>query len=69
MRGKERRMPFRIAIAVGSIVVTCVLGGCATGGSAGGASTFMRECLAKATTEAQRTECAWSNASRMASGR
>jgi H+/gluconate symporter-like permease len=42
--------------------------GCATGGTSGTYQTFMQKCLANATTEDERSDCAWKNAERMASG-
>jgi len=62
------------AMAAASIILAgAVLGACATHGSAGGASggykTFMQKCMEKAGTEQQRSECAWENAARMASGK
>ncbi len=42
--------------------------GCATGGTSGAYQTFMQKCLANATTENERSDCAWKNAERMASG-
>ena len=59
-------MALRIAIVLGAIAALSSLGGCA-GGSA--RPSYMQSCLEKATSEAQRSECAWSNAARMASGR
>jgi hypothetical protein len=60
-------MPFRIGIALGAVFALVSLGGCANAGSA--APSYMQACMAKASTEMERSECAWSNAARMASGR
>lgn len=45
------------------------LGGCATGSSSGPNSSFMSQCEAQATTQQERSECAWKNAERNAGGR
>lgn len=46
-----------------------LLGGCATGSSSGPNSSFMSQCEAQATTQQERSECAWKNAERNAGGR
>jgi len=62
-------MSLRTGIASGAIVALLSLGGCAAGTGGSAAPSYMQSCLAKATTEQERSECAWGNASRMASGR
>lgn len=63
-------MQLRIGIAICSLAVAGVaLGGCATGGASGPNQSFMSQCDARATTEMERSECAWKNAERNASGR
>ena len=42
--------------------------GCVTGGASGAHQTFMQKCLANAKTKNERSQCAWKNAERMASG-
>lgn len=62
-------MNFRTRLLYCSItVVSSMVSGCATDGSSGGFQTFMQKCEAAATTEQERSECAWKNAERMASG-
>jgi hypothetical protein len=58
----------RIGIVLCSLAVA-VLGGCATGASSGPNQSFMSQCEAKASNEQERSECAWKNAERNASGR
>jgi hypothetical protein len=65
-------MQFRIGsgIVVWSIIAaSVVLTGCATSGGSGAQTTFMEKCTANAKTEQERSDCAWQNADRMASGR
>jgi hypothetical protein len=63
-------MPFRIAIAGWSLVLACTsFAGCATNATSGAHKTFMAKCEESANTEQERSECAWKNAERMASGR
>ncbi len=50
------------------VLVSTAVSGCATGGGSGGYQTFMQKCEAAATTNQERSECAWENAERMASG-
>jgi len=61
-------MQLRIGIVICSLAVAA-LGGCATGGSSGPNQSFMSQCEANASTEQERSECAWKNAERMAGGR
>lgn len=62
-------MKFRAWILFCSItVVSTLVSGCASGGGSGGFQTFMQKCESAATTERERSECAWENAERMASG-
>jgi len=42
--------------------------GCATGDTSEVHQTFMQKCSANASTEAERSDCAYENADRMASG-
>ncbi len=68
--GRESRMQLRSGIAVCFVAsAIAVSAGCATGGTSGTYQTFMQKCLANAKTEDDRSECAWQNAERMASGR
>lgn len=72
--GREDEMQFRTAIKIGMAVCSLLfasafLGACATGGGSGGYKTFMQKCEESATTEQERSECAWKNAERNASGR
>jgi len=60
-------MQLRIGLVICALAVA--LGGCATGGSSGTNSSFMSQCESKATTEQERSECAWKNAERNAGGR
>jgi hypothetical protein len=60
-------MQLRIGILICSLAVA--LGGCATDGSSGPNQSFMSQCEANATTQQQRSECAWKNAERNAGGR
>jgi len=63
-------MRFRIGIVVCSMVlVGAAVSGCATDGSSGTHSSYMGRCTENATTEQERSECAWKNADRMAGGR
>lgn len=65
-------MQFRIGsgIVVWSIITaSVVLTGCATSGGSGAQTTLMEKCTANAKTEQERSDCAWQNADRMASGR
>ncbi len=63
-------MHFRAAIVLGAMTaVGMALSGCATGGSSGTNSSFMSQCEAQATTQQERSECAWKNAERNAGGR
>ncbi len=62
-------MQLRSGIAVCFVVSTIAASGCATGGTSGAYQSFMQKCLANAKTEDERSECAWKNADRMASGR
>jgi hypothetical protein len=63
-------MQFRAGIVVWSIIAAGVASsGCATGGGGGDQRSMMATCVDKAKTEAQRSQCAWENANRMASGR
>lgn len=62
-------MSFRIGIATAVLAALCTLDGCAAGNTTGASPSFMQSCLEKATTDQERSECAWRNASRMASGR
>ncbi len=66
MDSAKKSMRFGIGIAMGALVAGA-LAGCAAGGNAG-AQTYVQKCFADATTEAERSECAWRNAARMASG-
>ncbi len=62
-------MQFRIGIVVWSIIAAgAALSGCATGDSSEVHQTFMQKCTANASTEAERSDCAYENADRMASG-
>jgi hypothetical protein len=62
-------MQFRVGIVVWSIIAaSVVLTGCAGNGSSGAQSTFMQRCTANAKTKQERSDCAWKNADRMASG-
>jgi hypothetical protein len=62
-------MPIRIGILTWSMVLACTgLAGCATDGTSAAPNSFMGRCLENATTEQDRSECAWKNADRMASG-
>ena len=64
-------MQFRIGIGVvvSSVIIACAgLAGCTTGGSSGGRQSFMQSCEQNATSKQARSECAWKNAERMASG-
>ena len=62
-------MHFRTGIITWSIIAALVgLSGCATGGTTGGAGSYMSRCVEAAKTEAERSECAWKNADRNASG-
>jgi len=62
-------MQFRVAIVVWWIIAaSVVLTGCASNGSSGAQTTFMQRCTANAKTEQERSDCAWKNADRMASG-
>jgi hypothetical protein len=59
----------RIGILAWSIIAAGAgLTGCANGGASGVYQTFMQKCTAAAKTEDERSNCAWENASRMASG-
>lgn len=60
-------MQLKIGIVVCSLAVA--LGGCTTGGSSGTNQSFMSQCESRATTKQERSECAWKNAERNASGR
>ena len=62
-------MQLRIGIAV-CFVVSAVAAstGCATGGRSEVHQTFMQKCTANASTEEERSDCAYENADRMASG-
>lgn len=56
-------------IRIGWLALAAVaLGGCATGAGQGPNQSFMSQCEARAKTEMERSECAWRNAERMASG-
>ncbi len=67
--GRESRMQLRSGIAVCFVASAIAAStGCATGGTSGGYQTFMQKCLANAKTENERSDCAWKNAERMASG-
>ena len=50
------------------IIALAGLAGCAAGGTTGGASSYMSRCQEAAKTKAERSECAWKNAERNASG-
>ena len=56
-------------MAVCAMLMAAALGACATGGSGEQYKTFMQKCMETATTEQERSECAWKNADRYASGR
>jgi len=63
-------MQIRIGVVALSIIAAGAgMSGCATGAGAGTHKSFMEVCTESAKTEAERSECAWQNASRMASGR
>lgn len=67
-------MQFRIGsgieVVAWSIIAACVvLTGCATSGGSGAQTTFMGKCTTNAKTEQERSDCAWQNADKMASGR
>jgi hypothetical protein len=63
-------MQFRIGIVALSIIAAGAgVSGCASGAGAGRDKTLMETCTENAKTQAERSECAWQNASRMASGR
>lgn len=55
-------------LLISIIAATTAMVGCATGGGSGQYQSFMEKCMANATTEQERSECAWENSSRMASG-
>jgi hypothetical protein len=62
-------MQFRIGIVIWSMISAGAgLSGCATGGGSGNYQTFMQKCTEAAKTEEERSNCAWKNAERMASG-
>lgn len=62
-------MQFRVGIVVWSIIAASgVLTGCAGNGGSGAQTTFMQKCTADAKTKQERSDCAWKNADRMASG-
>lgn len=63
-------MHIRAVIVIGTMAVAGIaLGGCATGGGGGTNSSFMSQCDSRATTQAERNQCAWENGARNASGR
>lgn len=63
-------MRIATGIIMGSLTLAAVvLGGCAAGAGQGPNESFMSQCEAQAKTEQERSECAWRNADRMASGR
>ena len=60
----------KTGMALGAMLLVAALGACASGGSSGGTyKTFMQKCEEAATTEMERSECAWKNAERNASGK
>ena len=62
-------MQLRIGIAVCFVVSAVVAStGCATGGASEVHQTFMQKCTANASTEEERSDCAYANADRMSSG-
>ena len=62
-------MPLRAGIVAWSILVACAgLASCATDGASGAHTSFMAKCEQNAKTGQERSECAWKNADRMASG-
>ncbi len=62
-------MQFKSGIAVCFAVSAVVAStGCATGGTSEVHQTFMQKCTANASTEEERSDCAYENADRMASG-
>jgi hypothetical protein len=62
-------MQLRNGLVAWSIILVCAgLGGCAGTGSSGGYTSYMGRCVENAKTEQERSECAWKNADRMASG-
>ena len=62
-------MKVRIGIITWSIIIASAgLAGCAAGGTTGGASSYISRCQEAAKTESERSECAWKNADRNASG-
>lgn len=62
-------MPLRTGIAAWSMLVVCAgLAACTTDGTSGAHASFMAKCVETAKTEQERSECAWKNADRMASG-
>jgi len=59
-------MQLRIGIILCSLLTTgATLSGCAGGPY----KSFMEQCTDNAKNEAERSQCAWENASRMASGK
>ncbi len=67
--GRESRMRLRSGIAVCFVASAIAAStGCATGGTSEVYQTFMQKCLANAKTKDERSQCAWKNAERMASG-
>ena len=66
---RESNMQLRNGIvACLAIGTLAAVAGCATGGTSEVQQTFMQKCRASAETEEERSECAWKNADRMASG-
>lgn len=61
-------MLLRTRIVVGALAVS-LLAGCAAGAGSPPAHSFMGKCTSQASTEQERSECAWENAERMAGGR
>jgi hypothetical protein len=65
----EQQMQLRFLIILGSLLTAAaILSGCAGTGGGGGYQSFMQKCTANAKTEAEHSQCAWENASRMADG-
>ena len=62
-------IPIRFGIVLWTLMLACAgLSGCATGGSSAAPNSYMGRCQEAAKTEKERSECAWKNAERMASG-